>query len=153
MRYLVTGATGNIGSLVTRRLVERGERPAVLARDAAKARAGFGDDVEIRVGDLSADMASLSASLGDIDSLFLLNTGPDLAARDAAVARAAREAGVRQIREGRVETVTGELERLLGRPPATFAQWAEEHARDFVRPARGRGAPSSPPRPSRSRAR
>lgn len=28
MKILVTGATGNVGSLVTRRLIDRGDRPA-----------------------------------------------------------------------------------------------------------------------------
>jgi len=30
MNHLITGATGNIGSLVVERLLERGERPRVL---------------------------------------------------------------------------------------------------------------------------
>jgi len=40
---LVTGATGNVGSLVTQRLIERGDRPAVFVRDPKKARELFGD--------------------------------------------------------------------------------------------------------------
>jgi uncharacterized protein YbjT (DUF2867 family) len=38
MKYLVIGATGNIGSRVTQRLIARGERPSVFARNAKKAR-------------------------------------------------------------------------------------------------------------------
>lgn len=97
MKCLITGATGNIGSLVTRRLIDRGDRPCVLVRDAAKARSQFGDAVEIRVCDLAADQASLSAAFAGIDSLFLLNSGPDLATRDRVAAHAARAAGVRQL--------------------------------------------------------
>lgn len=97
MKYLITGATGNIGSLVTRRLIDRGDRPCVLVRDAAKARAQFGDAVEVRVADLASDPASLSAAFAGIDSLFLLNSGPDLAARDRVAALAARAAGVRRL--------------------------------------------------------
>ena len=48
MKYLVTGATGNIGCLVTERLLEAGERPCLLVRDAKKARKLFSDRVEIR---------------------------------------------------------------------------------------------------------
>lgn len=37
---------------------------------------------------------------------------------------------------GREHIVFGTVERLLGRPPRTFADWAAEHAEMFVRPAR-----------------
>ena len=97
MKYLITGATGNIGALVTQRLIDRGERPCVFVRDGAKARAQFGDAVEIRVGDLAANQASLSAAFAGIDALFLLNSGPDLAARDRVAAFAAKAAGVRRV--------------------------------------------------------
>lgn len=93
MTCLVTGATGNVGSLVTQRLIDRGERPAVFVRDRRKARRLFGDRVEIRVGDL----ADLSGALDGIDAIFLLNSGADLAVRDRAAARAARDAGVRRV--------------------------------------------------------
>jgi uncharacterized protein YbjT (DUF2867 family) len=97
MKCLITGATGNIGSRVTQRLIERGVRPCIFVRDAAKARAMFGDAVEIRIGDLTEDQTSLAASFAGIDSLFLLNSGPDLAARDGVAALAAKAAGVRQL--------------------------------------------------------
>jgi uncharacterized protein YbjT (DUF2867 family) len=97
MKYLIAGATGNIGGLVTQRLIERGERPCVFVRDGVKARARFGDAVEIRVGDLAADQASLSAAFAGVDALFLLNSGPDLAARDRVAAFAAKAAGVRRV--------------------------------------------------------
>lgn len=97
MTMLITGATGNIGSLVTKRLLDRGVRPCVLVRDAAKARAQFGDSVEIRVGDLASDQAALSKVFAGIDSLFLLNSGEDLAERDRVAALAARAAGVRHL--------------------------------------------------------
>jgi uncharacterized protein YbjT (DUF2867 family) len=94
MKHLVTGATGNIGSLVTRCLIERGIRPCILVRDEAKARALFGEAVEIRVGDLGASQHSLANAFAGMDTLFLLNSGPDLAARDRAAARAANAVGV-----------------------------------------------------------
>lgn len=50
-RVLVTGATGFIGRHLARRLIERGDRVAVLARNPRKAWALFGPRVEI-VGDL-----------------------------------------------------------------------------------------------------
>ncbi|NTX17828.1 NAD(P)H-binding protein [Myxococcus sp. CA056] len=97
MKYLVTGATGNIGSGVTRCLLARGERPCVFVRDAKKARALFGDRVEVRVGDLSGSRASLSAALAGIGAVFLLNSGPKLGVWDRAFALAARAAGVKHL--------------------------------------------------------
>src|SRR5262245_24911645 len=93
MNYLITGATGAIGSLVVERLLQRGDRPRVFVREAETARARYGDRVDIAVGDL-ADAASLEAALRGIDALFLVNVGPDLATRDKAAAQAARAAGV-----------------------------------------------------------
>ncbi|HXI58268.1 MAG TPA: hypothetical protein VNO55_19510 [Polyangia bacterium] len=46
MKYLVIGATGNIGSRVTQRLIARGERPSVFARRAKKAKELFGEEVD-----------------------------------------------------------------------------------------------------------
>lgn len=93
-KHLVTGATGNIGSLVTHRLIERGIRPCIFVRDEARARTLFGDAVDIRVGDLGASHRSLAAAFAGMDTLFLLNSGPDLAARDRVAALAAKKAGV-----------------------------------------------------------
>lgn len=93
MTCLVTGATGTVGSLVTQRLIDRGDRPAVFVRDPKKARRLFGDRVEIRVGDL----ADISGALDGIRDLFLLNSGPDLEVRDRAAAFAAKAAGVRHL--------------------------------------------------------
>jgi uncharacterized protein YbjT (DUF2867 family) len=53
MIYLVTGATGDIGSRVVERLLERGDRPRIFFRDMEKARVRYGDRVDIAVGDLA----------------------------------------------------------------------------------------------------
>jgi (4-alkanoyl-5-oxo-2,5-dihydrofuran-3-yl)methyl phosphate reductase len=96
MNYLITGATGDIGSRVVTRLLERGERPRVFVRDAQKARARYGDRVDISVGDLG-DTASLQRALEGMHSLFLVNSGPELARRDEEAAYAARTAGVKHL--------------------------------------------------------
>jgi len=96
MNYLITGATGEVGSRVANGLLRRGIHPAVFARDLAKARARFGDSVDIRVGDLS-ESASLRAAFQDIDVLFLLNSGPELIQRDADAACIAKAAGVQRL--------------------------------------------------------
>jgi len=96
MIYLITGATGNVGSLIVERLIDQGERPRVFVRDAGKARARYGDRVDLFVGDL-ADPKKLTPALTGADALFLVNAGHDLAARDEAAAKAAKAAGVKHL--------------------------------------------------------
>jgi uncharacterized protein YbjT (DUF2867 family) len=96
MAYLVTGATGDIGGRVADRLLAKGARVRVFARDAKKARMRFGDRVDIAVRDLS-DPASLERAVRGIEALFLVNAGADLVMRDKAAAEAAKSAGVRLI--------------------------------------------------------
>jgi (4-alkanoyl-5-oxo-2,5-dihydrofuran-3-yl)methyl phosphate reductase len=90
--YLVTGATGTVGSLVVERLLARNANVRVFVRDRAKALARFGARVDVLTGDL-ADAASLAPGLDEADALFLVNSGPDLAAHDAAAAHIAQESG------------------------------------------------------------
>jgi uncharacterized protein YbjT (DUF2867 family) len=96
MKYLITGATGNIGSLVTERLIELGHRPRVFVRSAEKARQQYGDRVDIFTGDL-ANVASLLPALAGIDALLLINSGPNLAVQDESGGKAARTAGVKYL--------------------------------------------------------
>src|ERR1700685_663525 len=96
MTYLITGATGDIGSKVVEHLLQRGERPRVFVRDADKARSRFGDRVEVLVGDL-ADPTTLKAALEGVDKLFLVHSGPPIPALDEAAAAAAKAAGVNHL--------------------------------------------------------
>jgi uncharacterized protein YbjT (DUF2867 family) len=96
LTYLITGATGNVGSLVVERLIERGDRPRVLVREPEKARARYGDHVDVFIGDLT-NALTLMAALTGADALFLVNSGPELAARDEAAAKAAKAAGVKHL--------------------------------------------------------
>lgn len=131
---LVTGATGNVGSLVVQRLLARGVRPLVFVRDEAKARARFGDLVDVAVGDLT-DAASLSAAFRRVERVLLLNAGPELAARDAFAAAAARENGVAHV----VKLSTADAHHGVGTGP--WHARGEEAIREsgigftFVRPA------------------
>ena len=97
MNYLIFGATGNIGSRVTQRLIACGERPSVFVRNAKTATALFGDQVQIHMGDLEKPRSSLAATLAGIDGVFLVTDGPDLDSRDRAVVVAAKSAGVRHV--------------------------------------------------------
>lgn len=108
MKYLVTGATGNIGSLVTMRLLSKGEKPCVLVRDKKKARQLFGDRVDIRGCDLAGSVDQLAAAFEGGGTLFLINSGPELAERDRNCALAACKAGVRHlVKLSTLDAVTG----------------------------------------------
>ena len=96
MTYLITGATGDVGSKVVELLIQRGHRPRVFVRDAQKARSRFGDRVHVFVGDLG-DRAELMAALEGVDGLFLINSGPHIPARDEMAAKAAKAAGVQHL--------------------------------------------------------
>lgn len=92
---LVTGATGNIGSEVVRRLVDEGHRVRVLSRNPERA-ARFPKSVEFACGDLQ-EPETLKAPLIGVEKAFLL-AGPmqlqDITRNFAAVAR---RAGVKHI--------------------------------------------------------
>jgi uncharacterized protein YbjT (DUF2867 family) len=108
MKYLVTGATGNIGSLVTTRLLDEGEKPCVLVRNKRKARQLFDGRVEIRTGDLAGSVDQLAAAFEGCEKLFLINSGPDLAERDRACSLAARKAGIRHlVKLSTLDAITG----------------------------------------------
>jgi uncharacterized protein YbjT (DUF2867 family) len=93
MTKLITGATGNIGSLVVDRLLASGEQPRLLVRDAERARQRFGEHVEIVVGDLG-DEAALSQAMADVAAVFLVTSGPQIPELDALAGRVAARAAV-----------------------------------------------------------
>jgi (4-alkanoyl-5-oxo-2,5-dihydrofuran-3-yl)methyl phosphate reductase len=96
MVYLITGATGDVGSKVVQRLIQCGERPRVFVRDANKTRSHLGDRVDVFIGDLT-DSNSLGPALEGADALFLVNSGPEIPQRDEAAANAAKAAGVKRL--------------------------------------------------------
>jgi uncharacterized protein YbjT (DUF2867 family) len=96
MQYLITGATGTVGTLVTRRLIERGERPRIFVRDRGKAEALYGKKVDVFTGDLAKAETMMQALTGS-DVVFLVNSGEHLVAHDAAASEAAKAAGVKRL--------------------------------------------------------
>jgi uncharacterized protein YbjT (DUF2867 family) len=96
MTFLITGATGEIGSRVVQQLLEVGIRPRVLARSEEKARSLFGTRVDTYVGDLSSPETLRTAFQG-ANTVFLLNVGPEIPERDKVAAVIAKELGVRKI--------------------------------------------------------
>jgi (4-alkanoyl-5-oxo-2,5-dihydrofuran-3-yl)methyl phosphate reductase len=96
MTYLITGATGDVGSRVVRLLLERNINPRLLVRSAEKAQALFGQAAEIYVGDL-ADPETTRSAMKGVHTLFLVNVGPEIPERDRAAATIAKEEGVQRI--------------------------------------------------------
>jgi uncharacterized protein YbjT (DUF2867 family) len=97
VKYLIVGATGNVGARVAQRLVDSGARPSVFVRSAKRAKALFGDQVDVHTGDLENPGPSLAWALAGADGVFLVTDGSDLEKRDRAVSVAATRAGVRHV--------------------------------------------------------
>src|ERR1700733_11943827 len=96
MKYLITGATGDIGARVVEHLLKRNIRPSILVRNQAKGRSLFGERVDIFVGDF-AEPASIRDALKGADTIYLVNVGPEIPRRDEAAAVLAKEEGVTRI--------------------------------------------------------
>ncbi len=94
---LVIGATGNIGSEVTRQLVSKGADVRVLARDTAKARAALGPKMQVMEGDLSRP-ETVAAAMTGAEKLFLVTPlHLDQIAMKSTAIQAAKKAGVKHI--------------------------------------------------------
>ncbi len=104
MRILVTGATGKVGSRLSKRLAQRGDRVRALVRDRTRAQLGEAR-IELAQGDL-LELDSLAAALRDIDvvvhcAAFFRGATPEQAhaVNDVGtqhLARAARAAAVKR---------------------------------------------------------
>lgn len=107
--FLVTGATGNVGAELVRALAESGERVRALSR------AGRGEGLPAGVTAVAGDLdrpESVRPALDGVRELFLM---PGYGGQRQVLADA-RDAGV---------------ERVTGRAPRTFDQWARVHAAAF----------------------
>ncbi|RYE90448.1 MAG: NAD(P)-dependent oxidoreductase [Myxococcales bacterium] len=68
MKILVTGATGKVGSRLTRRLAQRGDQVRALVRDPERASDLSAAGVELVKGDL-LDAASLAAAVRGVEAV------------------------------------------------------------------------------------
>ncbi len=68
MKILVTGATGKVGSRLTKRLAQRGDHVRALVRDATRAAHLHEARIELAEGDL-LDVDSLAAAVRGVDAV------------------------------------------------------------------------------------
>jgi len=100
MNIAVTGATGHLGGLVVKGLLEKGVAGKVIAivRNAEKAQALAAQGAEVRVADYG-DPAALEAALAGVDRLLLVSSSEvgQRTAQHGNVIAAAKAAGVKHI--------------------------------------------------------
>jgi uncharacterized protein YbjT (DUF2867 family) len=103
--FVVTGATGHIGSVVARELLAAGHKVRAVVRDAEKAKALATQGAQLLLGELS-DASFLTGALRDADGAFLLQPPPPFDTPDArgfqdrvthAEAAAVAESGIRHL--------------------------------------------------------
>jgi len=96
MKVLVTGATGNVGSLLVPELIQRGADVRILTRKEPN-RDTVPKKVEVAVGDL-LDPESVTRAMEGIDKLFLLNAVGQSELMEALIGLGiARRAGVKHV--------------------------------------------------------
>ena len=74
--YLITGATGNVGSEVVAQLLGSGASARVLTRDPSKV-ASWAGRVEVVAGDYG-DLGAFKEAVNGVDGVFLINQGADV---------------------------------------------------------------------------
>jgi NAD(P)H dehydrogenase (quinone) len=93
----VTGATGEVGGRVARRLAERGARQRLIVRDPS--RAPDLDGAEVRVASSYGAGQEMAEALTGVDTLFLVPAAesPDRIEQHRTAVQAAVEAGVERL--------------------------------------------------------
>lgn len=96
MPSLVTGATGLVGFHIVDSLLRAGERPRVLVRNPDKARALFGERVELVLGDVT-DEATVLAALPGVDTVFHAAGHPEQWLKDIGAFERVNVGGTRSV--------------------------------------------------------
>lgn len=99
--YTVIGATGNIGSVITKRLLEKGEKVRAVGRHTARLQPLVQKGAEAFIGDVG-DVEAMTRALQDARAAFLMlppgMSSPDYRAdqdrESTAIANAVRNAGL-----------------------------------------------------------
>ncbi len=98
MTFFLTGATGFVGSAVTRQLIGQGHRVRALVRDPARGQALAALGVELHPGDVT-DKASMRAPMLGVDGVFHVAGWYKVGVSDRGVARAINVDGTRHVLE------------------------------------------------------
>jgi uncharacterized protein YbjT (DUF2867 family) len=102
--YVVIGASGNTGHVVTRNLLARGQKVRLVGRNASKLQALAAEGAEIFVGDI-ADASSLNKAFQKADAAYVM-IPPNTSSTDYrafqervsdAIATAIQKAGVKNV--------------------------------------------------------
>jgi len=88
--YLVTGATGHVGSELVEQLLAKGKKVRAFTRERAKT-SRWGDRIEVATGDFTRPETLREAAAG-VDGVFLMN-GASASKRFREVVLAIKEAG------------------------------------------------------------
>jgi uncharacterized protein YbjT (DUF2867 family) len=99
--YTVLGATGHIGSVITKRLLEKGEKVRVVGRNTARLQGFVQKGAEAFIGDVG-DVEAMTRALQDVRAAFLmmppgmtsLDYRADQDRESTAISTAARNAGL-----------------------------------------------------------
>jgi len=90
----VIGATGNTGSAAVKELVELGEDPLCIVRNADKAKTVLGPDARVAVAEIT-DRPALERTLKGVKSVFVVTGhGPESGDQQINILNAAKTAGV-----------------------------------------------------------
>ena len=87
--YLVTGATGNVGSELIGQLLEKGERVRVFVRDPRKV-AHWGDRIEVSQGEFG-DAESFGRAAAETQGVFLMNGAAEVGTFPGLIAAAQKQ--------------------------------------------------------------
>src|SRR5438093_4871895 len=98
MRYLVTGATGFLGSALTRQLIAAGHAVRAIVRDPERAGPLADRNLELHRGDVT-DRESLREPMRGVDGVFHLAAWYKVGARDKSVAERVNVDGTRNVLE------------------------------------------------------
>lgn len=94
---LVTGATGNVGSVLMSKLAEANLPVWAMTRDASQAKTALPAGVEVVEADF-ADTTSLAKAMDGVSILVLISPAhPDMVAHQTAALDAAKAAGVTEV--------------------------------------------------------
>ena len=119
---LVFGSTGTVGGEVARQLIAAGEKPRLLVRSKAKAKA-FEGKAEIVEGDLDRP-ETLAPAMSGVDKVFLVVTGTNGPELEIKAIDAAKKAGVKHIVK---LSVIG-----ADQPGLTLAKWHAQGEKHLV---------------------